>query len=603
MEKFSKNIINLSLCIVLCLTLSFSGCASIDDKILSESSKLIGEGKYKEARQILYSDKSINKCFDFAKDYPRSADIPTFDCAKVYLNLALITNYEGEGKDKEAGEYYLDRADNLAINLGIKVGDWDRYGNLLDGLYLEIFKISSHRQDIFLCDHIIRKAGGVDKRKIENLKSTGIYYYCLGMYHKKAYEDSMNLDIRLGADAIIAFSGYDMNGHVPSIVYSESVNPQIKLNDEIRIKMIEEKKNLMKMMLLYKDGLEMFLGKSPALEKDKEIISPARTSRKDDNPSIITDTEPITVTVSGQGKDKESALTDAFRRAVEGVAGVYVYSETEVSKYKVVKDDIIIHSRGYVRDYHIFSEKKMDDGTILLNTTATVDNKGISSIIRKASITTTDMVIGDIAIITQKQERLKKSVELLKTVTSKKVSEKYFFNYMGYTVKDVGIDNVEGTYQIQISLNPAYWGLYREVLEQINEYSLKDTVLAGALFKNSDLRGNFSMSFLDDIRKTLASDWSSEYRSGDGPIYYFYNKPVVRINKHLQPYLEKPFSCKINILPGGNFTVEIYQNLIKMEGWTKNKLLLNDDNKQVIIDVPFCIANMKEINKFKIIVE
>ena len=89
-----------------------------------------------------------------------------------------------------------------------------------------------------------------------------------------------------------------------------------------------------------------------------------------------------------------------------------------------MKDDIILHSRGYVKDYHISSEKKMDDGTILLNTAVIVDNKGISSLVRKANITTPDMIIGDIAIITQKQERLKKSAELLKTVTGKKVNDK-----------------------------------------------------------------------------------------------------------------------------------------------------------------------------------
>ncbi|MBI5748870.1 MAG: hypothetical protein HZA00_07050 [Nitrospinae bacterium] len=164
--------------------------------------------------------------------------------------------------------------------------------------------------------------------------------------------------------------------------------------------MIEEKRNLKKTLFLYKDDMKRFLGEPPASEKYRETISTTTISKKDDIPLAITTTEPITVTVSGQGKDKESALTDAFRRAVEGIAGVYVYSETEVSKYKVVKDDIILHSRGYVRDYHILSEKKMDDGTILLNTAVIVDNKGISSLMRKANITTPDMIIGDIAIIT-----------------------------------------------------------------------------------------------------------------------------------------------------------------------------------------------------------
>lgn len=282
----------------------------------------------------------------------------------------------------------------------------------------------------------------------------------------------------------------------------------------------------------------------------------------------------------------------------------------KVSKYKVVKDDIILHSRGYVKDYHISSEKKMDDGTILLNTAVIVDNKGISSLVRKANITTPDMIIGDIAIITQKQERLKKSAELLKTVTGKKVTDKYFFNYMGYTVKDVGIDKIEGTYQIQISLNPAYWELYREVLEQINEYSsivneyssIDDTVLGGVLFEKSGswLRPMPGLLY-EYISRSLPLDWLAENRDRIGGLIYFYVQPLNRINKHLQKYLEKPFNCKINILPGGNFTIEIYQNLCRI-GKNRKNYLINDE-KPVIIDVPFRIANMSEINKFKIIVE
>ncbi|MBI5748871.1 MAG: hypothetical protein HZA00_07055 [Nitrospinae bacterium] len=189
----------------------------------------------------------------------------------------------------------------------------------------------------------------------------------------------------------------------------------------------------------------------------------------------------------------------------------------------------------------------------------------------------------------------------MKAVTGKKVTDKYFFNYMGYTVKDVGIDKVEGTYQIQISVNPAYWGLYREVLEQINEYSsIEDTVLAGALFGKSSLSTRYmSMSLYDYIIKSLPRDWITQSDNGMYDIYYFYVQPVNRINKHLQKYLEKPFNCKINILPGGNFTLEIYQNLFRKD---RRNYLLNDE-KPVIIDVPFRITNMNGINRFKIIVE
>ena len=55
-----------------------------------------------------------------------------------------------------------------------------------------------------------------------------------------------------------------------------------------------------------------------------------------------------------------------------------------------------------------------------------------------------------------------------------------------------------------------------------------------------------------------------------------------------------------NLLPGGNFTIEIYQNLCRIGKNSKNYLI--NDEKPVIIDVPFRITNMNGINRLKIIV-
>src|SRR3990167_7336465 len=110
MEKIRKNIINLSLCIVLYLTLPFSGCAFIDNKVLSESSNLIEKGKYKEAREILYSDKSINnECLSDGRPY--SNPNTSSDCSKVYLNLALAVAHEG---DYTSAGGYLSKAGRVA---------------------------------------------------------------------------------------------------------------------------------------------------------------------------------------------------------------------------------------------------------------------------------------------------------------------------------------------------------------------------------------------------------------------------------------------------------------------------------------------------------
>ena len=59
--------------------------------------------------------------------------------------------------------------------------------------------------------------------------------------------------------------------------------------------------------------------------------------------------------VSGQGTTFEEAKQNAFRTAIEFAAGAVVTSERESNNYKLVKDEILVYSAGYVSDYKIIS--------------------------------------------------------------------------------------------------------------------------------------------------------------------------------------------------------------------------------------------------------
>jgi hypothetical protein len=62
--------------------------------------------------------------------------------------------------------------------------------------------------------------------------------------------------------------------------------------------------------------------------------------------------------VSGQGATFEEAKQNAFRTAIEFAAGSVVTSERESHNYKLVKDEILVYSAGYVSDYKIISTIK-----------------------------------------------------------------------------------------------------------------------------------------------------------------------------------------------------------------------------------------------------
>jgi len=62
--------------------------------------------------------------------------------------------------------------------------------------------------------------------------------------------------------------------------------------------------------------------------------------------------------VSGQGATFEEAKLNAFRTAIEIVAGSVVTTERESVNYKLVKDEILVYSAGYVTDYKIINTFK-----------------------------------------------------------------------------------------------------------------------------------------------------------------------------------------------------------------------------------------------------
>ena len=62
--------------------------------------------------------------------------------------------------------------------------------------------------------------------------------------------------------------------------------------------------------------------------------------------------------VSGEGSTIEEAKQNAFRTAIEFAVGSVVTSERESVNYKLVKDEILVYSAGYITDYKIINTIK-----------------------------------------------------------------------------------------------------------------------------------------------------------------------------------------------------------------------------------------------------
>ncbi len=83
----------------------------------------------------------------------------------------------------------------------------------------------------------------------------------------------------------------------------------------------------------------------------------------------------VTVTVKGLGLDKESALKDALRKAIEKGGKIKIYSESKTENYVLVRDTVLARASGLIRDYKILAEGQDDLGGYFIKIRANVDRK------------------------------------------------------------------------------------------------------------------------------------------------------------------------------------------------------------------------------------
>lgn len=79
------------------------------------------------------------------------------------------------------------------------------------------------------------------------------------------------------------------------------------------------------------------------------------------------------VTVTGVGLDKEAAVRDASRKAVEQVVGTFIDSKTLMSDLVIQFDEVYKKSQGFVKDIKILTEDKIDSETYKVQARIDVD--------------------------------------------------------------------------------------------------------------------------------------------------------------------------------------------------------------------------------------
>lgn len=79
------------------------------------------------------------------------------------------------------------------------------------------------------------------------------------------------------------------------------------------------------------------------------------------------------VTVTGMGTDRESAMRDASRHAVEQVVGTLINSQTIMQNLTIQLDEVYQKSQGYVKHITVLNEQRLDNATYKVTAKVDVD--------------------------------------------------------------------------------------------------------------------------------------------------------------------------------------------------------------------------------------
>jgi len=79
----------------------------------------------------------------------------------------------------------------------------------------------------------------------------------------------------------------------------------------------------------------------------------------------------------GEGSNQRQALNTALRNAVEMTMGIDVETNTLVENFQVVRQQILSHTKGFVKTYKVLSQEKSSEGIVRITIDAEVDNQSL----------------------------------------------------------------------------------------------------------------------------------------------------------------------------------------------------------------------------------
>ncbi len=226
------------------------------------------------------------------------------------------------------------------------------------------------------------------------------------------------------------------------------------------------------------------------------------------------------VVVTGSGSTKEEAIGNGLREAVEMYTGALVYGVTDVENYQLQKDHIVAASLGHVKKYRIVKTAKIDD-LLLVTLDVSLAEEKIERIVRdNVKLITYEDVLRDYNNVTQRQDQIRKLMDMMRILAGRPVHEKYGVIYEGYEIKRIGATQVDVILKARVTLNSFYSRAYNEILKNLSEQDdSSETWLVGGNYRiESGRLTNNRYYIADDMEASTIDDVRAQVHVNGMPV-------------------------------------------------------------------------------------
>lgn len=277
-------------------------------------------------------------------------------------------------------------------------------------------------------------------------------------------------------------------------------------------------------------------GQSKTLVKKTEIVEDTRT-----------------VIATGVGTDRDQAVEDGLRNAVEQAIGVYLKSTTIVENYELI-DKILTHSRGYVKDYDIISER-VESPLYRVTLSAVVIVRELKASLLELNLYTKEIEGTSLfAAAMTKVNATQQGMKLLEDLFEIYPRNAYVVEYGEPTFVTDKTENVKVTIPYTIGFNIGFVNDFEEILDEISVYSdvFEDEYVShGDRYK----------------REGLIKNYSNNYENRG---FEYFNKYYI-MNSSLISYISMKFkgcSIKTELIDMNSEIIKTYNG----DGWSNGKL-------------------------------